>query len=105
MALYRPQLTARKILDSRALAKQPDGAIVYIAGQVVMHQAPPTAKGHHFVTLEDEYGMLNVIVRPAIYAIYTQIIRESPLLMVEAELQRKGPVMNLLARRVAPMVT
>ena len=37
---------------------------VIVAGQILVHQAPPTAKGHHFITLEDEDGFINIIVRP-----------------------------------------
>ena len=97
VALYRPLLTERGILGSRDLIRQPDGATVKVAGQVVMHQAPPTAKGHHFLTLEDEDGMMNIIVRPDIYALYSQVIRESPILVVEGEVQQRGNVTNLVA--------
>jgi error-prone DNA polymerase len=75
--------------------------IVRIAGLDVMHQAPPTAKGHHFITLEDEFGMMNVIVRPKVYERYRRVIRTSRILIVEGEIQRKGVVANIIAGRVA----
>ena len=98
MTLYRAQMTERGILSRHGLEMQPDKAVVRVAGQVVMHQAPPTAKGHHFLTLEDEHGMINVIVRPAVYAVYAKVMRESPLLLIEGVVQKSGGVVNVLAQ-------
>jgi len=105
VALYRPLLTERGILSSQDLLRQPDSSIVNVAGQVVMHQAPPTAKGHYFLTLEDEFGMMNVIVRPDVYAQYNQVIHESPILVVEGQVQRQGNVINLVAHQAQCMTT
>jgi error-prone DNA polymerase len=103
MALYRPWLARHSILSSKELASCPDGQPVRVAGLVVVHQAPPTAKGHHFVTLEDEEGMVNVIVRPAIYQQYQRVLRTVPLLTVEGTLQRKNGIVNVLAARAGPV--
>jgi error-prone DNA polymerase len=105
MALYRPWLVQRSILSSRELETSADGGRVRVAGLVVMHQAPPTAKGHHFITLEDEEGLINVIVRPKIYAGYRRILHTAPLLIVEGKVQRRDKVVNLLAWRVMPLST
>jgi error-prone DNA polymerase len=103
MALYRPWLAGRGILNSQELEGHPAGQKVRVAGWVVVHQAPPTAKGYHFVTLEDEEGLINVVVRPAIYAQYRRILHAASLLIVEGVVQRNGRVTNLLALRVAAM--
>ncbi|MBE2193413.1 MAG: error-prone DNA polymerase [Anaerolinea sp.] len=100
MALYREKLAALGILGSQGLGQSKSGSIARVGGQVVMHQAPPTAKGHHFVTLEDEDGMMNLIFRPQVYARFHEMVRKSPLLVVEGEVQKRGAVVNLLARRV-----
>ncbi|MBK8034112.1 MAG: hypothetical protein IPK17_32345 [Chloroflexi bacterium] len=63
------------MLVSRDLDRYQDGAAVTVAGQILVHQAPPTAKGHHFITLEDEAGFLNIIVRPDEYAQYRRVLR------------------------------
>ncbi len=68
-----------------------------------MHQAPPTAKGHHFITLEDEDGFINIIVRPGEYAQYRRVLRESPLLIIEGTLQRSRGVLNVIATSVAAL--
>jgi DNA polymerase III alpha subunit len=69
----------------------------------VVHRAPSTAKGHHFVTLEDERGLINVIVRPKVYIRYRRILHTARLLIVEGVVQQKGGVTNLVAWRVGLM--
>ncbi len=66
-------------------------------------QSPPTAKGFMFVTLEDEFGMVNVIVAPDVVARYRRVWRRTPLLAVQGSVQRQGPVVNLLALRPWPL--
>ncbi len=99
ISLYRDWMTRHGILGSRELTSCRDGQVVRIAGQNVMHQAPPTAKGFHFVTLEDENGFVNVIVRPSVYAQYRRVIRNTPVLIVEGRLQKEGQVLNVLCQR------
>ncbi|MEO8391961.1 MAG: hypothetical protein ABI700_03120 [Chloroflexota bacterium] len=76
---------------------------VCIAGQIVIHQAPPNAKGHHFITLEDEHGFFKVIARPDVYGRYRKVFRESPLLIVAGEVQWQGVVINLVTGETVPL--
>jgi error-prone DNA polymerase len=99
ISLYRDWMTRKGILGSRELTSRRDGQVVRVAGQNVMDQAPPTAKGYHFVTLEDENGFVNVIVRPSVYARYRRVIRNTPVLLVEGRLQREDRVINVLCER------
>ncbi len=101
MALYRPWLAERGILGSQELETSADGQRVRAAGLMVVHQAPPTAKNFHFVTLEDSDGLINVVVRPAVYAQYRHTLHTAPLLIVEGVVQRNGGVTNLLALKIA----
>jgi error-prone DNA polymerase len=100
MTLLREWATKRGILHSASLHQTRDGAIIFCAGLVVVQQAPPTAKGFRFLTLEDEFGFINVIVKPAIYEQYQRVIRDNPLLLVEGEVQRQQGVIHVLARRL-----
>ena len=68
-----------------------------------VHQAPPTAKGFHFVTGEDEDGYINWIVAPDVYASHRQVFREYPLIVVEGEVEREGRVISVLVRRTFPL--
>jgi error-prone DNA polymerase len=103
MTLYRPFLNRQGIRGSKTLMSCADQQQVAVAGLLVVHQSPPTAKGFHFLTLEDEDGMINVIVRPRIYSRYHQVVRASRLLLVAGEVQQEGGVTNLLAQTIAPL--
>lgn len=103
MMFYRDWLTEKGILGSVALKQQADGQQVQVAGLVVVHQAPPTAKNFHFLTLEDEAGLIDVVVRPRVYLRYRRLWRAVSLLIVEGTVQRGEGVVNLLAQRVAAL--
>jgi error-prone DNA polymerase len=102
-SLYRETLRARGVLSSRELAARRDGEIVRVAGWAVVRQRPPTAKGFLFITLEDEEGLMNLIVRPDVYQKYRTVLRSAPLLWVEARLQREGNATSLLVSRAAAL--
>jgi len=53
------------------------------------------------MTLEDEEGMMNLILRPQVYEKYRPVVRNEPLLTVTGEAQRKGAANNLLAQHIA----
>jgi len=104
MERYRDWLDAHGVLDSAALAAYEHGQIVRVAGMNVMHQAPPTAKGYHFITIQDYRSeMINIIVRPKVYEKWRGVLRSSRLLIVEGEVQRKDDVVNILLHRAASL--
>ena len=103
MARYRAELSQEGILGSEQLKGQPHGRRVRVAGLVVVHQSPPTAKGVHFLTLEDSEGLMDVVVKPDIYARYRPVIRTEPLLVIEGLVQRQERIVSLLAGRVTPL--
>ncbi len=104
MTLYRARLEKQGVQGSDSLTACGSGQQVKAAGLLVVHQSPPTAKGFHFLTLEDEAGMINVIVRPKVYGRYQNIIRGAHLLLVAGMVQREGDVINLLADTIAPLI-
>ena len=99
MALARPHLR-RGILSSRDLDTKADGDIVTVAGLVIRRQRP-LAKAV-FLTLEDEFGHIPLVVWPGEFAKYRQIIRE-PLLIIRGEISRRSGTMNIVAKHVEPM--
>src|SRR5690606_168785 len=64
LSLIRERLRRERLLDTRQLAELPHGRGAFVAGIVTQRQRPATAKGTIFVTLEDEHGMVNVVVWP-----------------------------------------
>ncbi len=99
LRLYRPHLQTAGILSAADLDAHGDGEQVRVAGQVVVRQSPPTAKGHLFITLEDETGLTNLIVRPALYARQREVLRYAPLLAAAGRLQRQGEACSVLVTR------
>jgi len=85
------------VVQSDALPRLGAGAWVEVAGLVVARQRPETAKGFIFVLLEDEAGMVNVIVRPDVYERHRTAVRGEPLLWVRGKLAKDDGTVNVLA--------
>jgi error-prone DNA polymerase len=97
MALIRPYI-GESMPSVRHLQQMPDGAHVRAPGMVVCRQQPGTAKGFVFLLLEDEFGMLNIIVPPWLHDRQRALVRGEAFVIIEGELQRKEGTINLLAR-------
>jgi error-prone DNA polymerase len=75
---------------------------VWTAGIVTVRQRPGTAKGTIFITIEDETGIANIIVWPALVETYRNPIISASLLIVEGRLQRSEEGVNhIIATRLA----
>ena len=96
---YRPWLAAQGIVESTGLLHCRNGMTVQTAGQVVMHQAPPTAKGIHFVTLEDEAGLMNLVIQAEVYQRVKAAVRGNSMLWVQGQVQRRGAVVIILVQQ------
>jgi len=96
IAFLRPQLQ-EGVVPSRMLDSLADGTPVEVAGLVVCRQRPGTAKGFVFLVLEDEFGLVNVIVKPDLYQRQRSLVRTEPFVIVRGELQRRDGTVNLLA--------
>ncbi|AJY81319.1 error-prone DNA polymerase [Xanthomonas citri] len=97
MALLRPQMRQRRILGLRELQGRRHGSGVHVAGLVTQRQRPATAKGTIFVTLEDEQGMINVIVWSHLALRRRRALLESRLLAVRGRWERVDGVEHLIA--------
>jgi error-prone DNA polymerase len=102
MRLLRGELDARGVTIARALAATPRKQ-VKIAGVVICRQRPPTAKGFVFLTLEDETGMVNVVVEPAIFDRTRRDIVGHAALEIDGVLERQDGVVNVKAKEVRPL--
>ena len=100
MRFYRERLAARGVRSSAEVLAARHGTAVRVAGAIVVKQHPETAKGHVFLSLEDERGLLNIIVRPATYARYKPVIDTGGAVVVEGTLQHLDGVVSVLARRL-----
>jgi DNA-directed RNA polymerase len=82
------------------LAEPPQGARVAVAGLVILRQRPGTAKGVIFLTLEDETGVVNVIVWRKIYERFRRAVISGRLLRVTGRMQRDHGVTHVLAEEI-----
>ncbi len=85
--LHREVLDARGVARATDLPRLGDGARVRVAGAVICRQRPGTAAGFLFLTLEDETGLVNVIVRPDLFRREREVLVSGPLLEVDGLLQ------------------
>jgi error-prone DNA polymerase len=100
MRFYRERLTERGVGSSADIQRGTHGATVTVAGAMVVKQHPETAKGHVFLSLEDEYGLVNIIIRPATYAKYKPVVDLGGAVVVEGTLQHVDGVVSVMARRL-----
>jgi error-prone DNA polymerase len=88
---------ARHARDNRVFLN--DGQVVAVAGLVICRQRPGTAKGFVFLTLEDETGMVNVVITPQRFERQALLISTTPLLLVRGVLQIEQGVVNVRAKK------
>src|SRR5438094_4438754 len=100
MRFYRADLDRRGVLSAAGLGGGRHGAVVRTAGAIVVKQHPETAKGHVFLSLEDETGMANVIIRPATYQRYKRVLDSESAIVVAGALQTVDGVISVLAKRL-----
>jgi error-prone DNA polymerase len=81
----------------------PNGRVIQIAGLIVCRQRPGTAKGVQFLLLEDELGLVNVVVQPWLYEKRRLTVRGEPFLVITGEIQHQGGAINVVARDVVPL--
>jgi error-prone DNA polymerase len=100
MAMRRTELAMRGVLRAVDLSRARDGRRIRVAGSVITRQRPGTAKGFVFLTLEDETGIANVIVRPDLFDRDRMTILEQPFLLVDGILQNQDGVTSVKAERL-----
>ncbi|HTV73019.1 MAG TPA: OB-fold nucleic acid binding domain-containing protein, partial [Candidatus Acidoferrales bacterium] len=98
IAHFRAQLDTHGVIAAERLQAMPNHLICKVGGMVITRQRPGTAKGFVFLTLEDETGLINVIVNPQIYERERRIIRSSALI-IEGILQKEQGCLDVLAHR------
>ena len=100
IAHMRAELEHQNVVTTGRLAELPHNCVCKVGGLVITRQRPGTAKGFVFLTLEDETGLVNVIVRPDVYERYRRTIRQAMTVIVEGKLQKESGCIDVLARKV-----
>jgi error-prone DNA polymerase len=101
MRHVRDSLRARGVRVAEDLGKLPDGALIEVAGLVIGRQRPGTASGVTFITLEDETGLVNLVVMKSVFAESYGVARHARIMIVAGRLERQGTVIHVLARKLS----
>lgn len=103
MSFLRPMLERRSTSEAallRSPERAPTGRLLRVAGMVLVRQRPSTAKGIVFMTLEDETGTANLLIRPAVYRRFRAAARRATVVRAEGHVERDGDVVHLIVRRL-----
>ncbi|WP_415583625.1 OB-fold nucleic acid binding domain-containing protein [Janthinobacterium lividum] len=100
LALLRQRLNKMRFVPSDILNTFSDGQLARGCGIVTVRQRPETAKGVIFLTLEDEFGTINIIVWPTLVEKQRAELMNASLLGVYGIWQSKSRVRNLIAKRL-----
>ena len=103
LALLRQHLFERRFVTAASLKTAGHCALIRAAGIVVGRQRPGTATGIVFVTLEDESGLVNVVVHPQLVEKQRRELLGATLLGVFGQLQIEGEVVHLVAKRLVDL--
>ena len=104
VAFFRDELSARRILTSaRHWDERLAGRRVTVAGLVLVRQRPGTAKGVIFLTLEDETGIVNVVVWPKVFEANRRVLMTAQFLAVGGRIQREGLVIHVVAEELTDL--
>jgi error-prone DNA polymerase len=101
----RTRLNAAHCIDAKALQGQPHNSRVRVAGLVTSRQQPQTASGIIFVTLEDEHGLINVIVWRRVAQAQRRALLQARLLAVEGQWECVDGVSHLIAHRLKDLTS
>jgi error-prone DNA polymerase len=103
LSFLRKRLSAMGVSPAGQLRDErlwPPGRRIKVAGAVLVRQRPSTASGTLFITLEDETGICNLMIRPAVYEQFRKAARHSAILLAEGTVQRQGQVVHVVVRRL-----
>ncbi|WP_428313115.1 error-prone DNA polymerase [Hydrocarboniphaga sp.] len=100
LSLFREKLAAKKVSTAKSLIEVADKAKIRVAGMVMFRQRPPAAKGVMFMTIEDETGSVNLILRPRYIDNHREVVLGSRIMVVAGEVQRSGGVIHLMVEKI-----
>ena len=102
-SFIRRELSQMGVVTSAELVDHPAGERVTVGGVVTHRQRPATAGGTTFLNLEDETGLINVIISKGCWQRYKREARGAPALLVKGRLEKEEGVINVVADRLEPL--
>jgi error-prone DNA polymerase len=99
----RDDLDRLGVLTAAALRGAEPGSRVLVGGVVTHRQRPATAGGTTFLNLEDETGLVNVVVSKGCWTRYRVVARSAPAMLVRGRLEKAEGVINIVAEKLEPL--
>src|SRR5262252_4056356 len=103
MTFHRARLVREGVARAADLPGMKDGRPLRVAGAVVVRQRPGTAKGFVFLNLEDETGLVNVVVPPPLFHRHRLTLVNEPFLLIAGVLEHREGVISVRAGRIEPL--
>lgn len=103
VSFLREDLAKRKIVSCAKATAAKDDTWLGTAGLVLVRQRPGSAKGVLFVTIEDETGVCNLILRPTVFEKFRRAVLSAEMIAVKGPIQREGEVVHLIVQRVTDL--
>ena len=100
ISFYREQLNELKVTPTAELKSMENNRHLRVAGLVILRQRPSTANGITFVTMEDETGTANLVVKQQVWERYYQVARQSQAWIAHGKLEKKNGVIHLVVNRL-----
>jgi error-prone DNA polymerase len=96
-------LLGDEVVTSKDLLEIESGSKVIVAGVVTHRQRPGTAKGVTFLSLEDEFGLMNIVCSVGVWKRYRSVARFRDDLVITGKLERQETVVNIVAHKIEPL--
>ena len=100
MSFLRTLCKEQRVTDNAKLKSVKNGALVSVAGVVLVRQRPGSAKGVVFLTLEDEFSVCNVVIWPQVLETHRAIVMGARLMLIRGRVQRTGDIIHIVANKV-----
>ncbi|MEX2217085.1 MAG: OB-fold nucleic acid binding domain-containing protein, partial [Phycisphaeraceae bacterium] len=103
LSFIRDWLDEHHVTRSSELADEsrwPNGSPIAVAGLVLVRQRPGTASGVVFVTLEDETGIANLIIRPRVFEMDRKAARHASVALARGRVERQGQVVHVMVHQI-----
>jgi error-prone DNA polymerase len=101
MAFLRKSMAAQGFMDTGQLLHARNFQKLKMAGLVLIRQKPGTAKGVCFITIEDEFGVANLVVWPKVMDQFRKVVMQSRLLAIEGHVQRDVEIIHVIATHLS----
>jgi error-prone DNA polymerase len=100
MSFLRKLCNDERVIDNAGLKRRGNGKSVAVAGIVLVRQRPGSAKGVVFITLEDEFGVCNLVVWPNALETYRTVVMGARLMLVRGRIQRHADIIHVVANHL-----